>query len=622
MASGSSEESESAFGNDSSKPVNDGTEGDSVEAWIRQQLLQAAKDGDSKRLETILKNDLKGKKYKRKAVNCVDRDKLSPLHHAVRHNHLASVEVLIEHNADVNQKTMQNYTPLHLAVKYFRSGDDILDGDKKGVKGSSGIISYLVEKEANCFAKDSYGSTALHLAAMKDNRHLVEEFQISKKFNKLTQIKDKQGMIPLHVACLHGSKQVTALLLSKGDAMLYTSDNEERTPLHLACLSGSYEICEAIIDKVEKGRDEKQKEFINKADISGSTALENAVQSGEIELVKFCIKKGAKVAETRDAAERLIRKSSQCDSRINIMKELFQSRWEQLKGEVIPIAARLGRQEIIELLRTDHNNAFQDAINLGDKEQRTPLLVAARYGHVDTVKYFLEFGADIFTKDKHGKTALFLAAENNHTMVVEVILEKLNKIATKQTSENKDLANKVADSKSSDGSCEIGKSDCEVNDKTEAEISKEENSRETNVEDKDTIATEDDKQVDNSQIKQEWDVLNQADNYYNNTPLHIASQKGHNDIVEKLIVAGAQWKKTNFDENLPLHLAATNGSIKIVQYLIKTIAESKEGRKVGYINAKNDVLNTPLHLAARSGHKDVVKYLIEEGAEVMARHVC
>ncbi|XP_070569234.1 ankyrin repeat domain-containing protein 49-like [Ptychodera flava] len=167
-------------------------EGNPVAASIRQQILQAAKAKDSDTLEKILKNDLKGREDRKWAVNCVDWESLSPLHHAVRNNHLALVKVLIENGAVVNQETLQKYTPLHLAAKYIRSRE----GTKEGVKGGSeseedGIINYLINNNAKRDAKDSYGSTPLHVAAMKDNRHLVEEFEKSKdpneRTNELTQ---------------------------------------------------------------------------------------------------------------------------------------------------------------------------------------------------------------------------------------------------------------------------------------------------------------------------------------------------------------------------------------------------------------------------------------------------
>ncbi|XP_070569235.1 26S proteasome non-ATPase regulatory subunit 10-like [Ptychodera flava] len=183
---------------------------------------------------------------------------------------------------------------------------------------------------------------------------------------------------------------------------------------------------------------------------------------------------------------------------------------------------------------------------------------------------------------------------------------------------NKDSTNKGAEGKGKDGLDKPGNYERQGNEKTEAKTSQ----AEKNGEGIDIISTGNTKLVDNNQVKQELDLLNQPDNYNYNAPLHIASQKGHNEIVERLVEAGAKLKNTNFDKNLPLHLAAANGFINIVEHLIKNVEESEEGSRDGYINARNDLLNTPLHLAALSGHIDVVVYLVEEGAEVMARHVC
>ncbi|XP_070567266.1 myb-like protein X [Ptychodera flava] len=54
----------------------------------------------------------------------------------------------------------------------------------------AGVICYLILNKANCYARDSYGSTPLHVAAMRNNDHAVEEFLKvtgERKFQSLIQ---------------------------------------------------------------------------------------------------------------------------------------------------------------------------------------------------------------------------------------------------------------------------------------------------------------------------------------------------------------------------------------------------------------------------------------------------
>ena len=61
-------------------------------------------------------------------------------------------------------------------------------------------------------------------------------------------------------------------------------------------------------------------------------------------------------------------------------------------------------------------------INRRDKDNYTPLLLAATYGNVDTVEMLLQKGADYTAVDKYDKTAIFMAAEENKYKVLEVNL--------------------------------------------------------------------------------------------------------------------------------------------------------------------------------------------------------
>ncbi len=90
------------------------------------------------------------------------------------------------------------------------------------------------------------------------------------------------------------------------------------------------------------------------------------------------------------------------------------------------------------------------------------------------------------------------------------------------------------------------------------------------------------------------------------TPLHAAAARGHVEIVELLIKAGAVIDCRNELGETPLHLAATS---EVVQTLLKYGAD---------IEAKDDKGETPIHEAVKYGNAEVVKALIAAGADVNA----
>jgi len=101
-------------------------------------------------------------------------------------------------------------------------------------------------------------------------------------------------------------------------------------------------------------------------------------------------------------------------------------------------------------------------------------------------------------------------------------------------------------------------------------------------------------------------LINETDDW-NQTPLSIAADKGHLEIVKYLVEQGAQLNQADRLDNTPLHIAAGKGHLEIVKYLVKKRAN---------VDQINGYGRTPLYAAAERGRFEIVKYLVEQGVDV------
>merc|ERR1719510_793004 len=135
-----------------------------------------------------------------------------------------------------------------------------------------------------------------------------------------------------------------------------------------------------------------------------------------------------------------------------------------------------------------------------------------------------------------------------------------------------------------------------------------------------------------------------------NTPLHLASENNHIEVVKFLMENGARVESRNKVNDLAVHKAATKGKLEVVKYFasiddkagllncqgnkqhqsplhkatlsghskVVEILTSKYSVK---INIKDKSGNTPLHIACEKGYREIVKILIDQKADITIKNI-
>ena len=103
------------------------------------------------------------------------------------------------------------------------------------------------------------------------------------------------------------------------------------------------------------------------------------------------------------------------------------------------------------------------------------------------------------------------------------------------------------------------------------------------------------------------------------TPLHLATYFGYNDIAKLLLKNGAD-PDVAVDGETPLHFAVSNNDFETVELLLKKSRSNNVwGRGIPFkknVDPKDQNGFTPLHRAINSNRKDIVELLISKGANI------
>ncbi|MBN3278644.1 TNKS2 protein, partial [Polyodon spathula] len=341
-------------------------------------------------------------------VNEKTKDFLTPLHMASEKSHNDVVELLIKHEAKVNALDHLGQTALHRAAHcghlqtirlLLSAGCDplivSLQGFSASQMGNENVQQVLQE---GVLIGNSDSDRQLLEAAKSGDSEVVKKLCTLQNVN----CRDVEGRLstPLHFAAGYNRVAVVEYLLQHG-ADVHAKDKGGLVPLHNACSYGHYEVAELLVTHGA---------VVNVADLWRFTPLHEAAAKGKYEICKLLLQHGADPTK----------KNRDGNTPLDLVKDGDTDIQDLLRGDVALLdAAKKGCLARVKKLCSPEN------INCKDTQGRhsTPLHLAAGYNNLEVAEYLLQHGAEVNSQDKGGLIPLHNAASYGHVDMAALLIK-------------------------------------------------------------------------------------------------------------------------------------------------------------------------------------------------------
>ncbi|XP_069467433.1 poly [ADP-ribose] polymerase tankyrase-2 isoform X2 [Ambystoma mexicanum] len=341
-------------------------------------------------------------------VNEKTKDFLTPLHIASERGHNDVLEVVLKHDAKLNALDSLGQTPLHRAARcghlqtcrlLLQSGCDpsivSLQGFTALQIGNESVQHILQEN-----TESSNSDTDQHLLESAK----VGDLEVVKKLcnSQSVNCRDVEGRqsTPLHFAAGYNRVSVVEYLLQHG-ADVHAKDKGGLVPLHNACSYGHFEVTELLV---------KHGALVNVADLWKFTPLHEAAAKGKYEICKLLLQHGADPTK----------KNRDGNTPLDLVKDGDTDIQDLLRGDAALLdAAKKGCLVRVKKLCSPEN------VNCRDTQGRhsTPLHLAAGYNNLEVAEHLIQNGADVNAQDKGGLIPLHNAASYGHVDLAALLIK-------------------------------------------------------------------------------------------------------------------------------------------------------------------------------------------------------
>ena len=429
---------------------------------------------------------------------------------------------------NLNLRLDDGQTPLHLSSIY----------------GHKAIASYLLENNANTSVQDSSGATPLHEAVRYGNLDIAKMLLDA---GANINAKDNLGKTPIMLIIPRDKIEETYNLLIRYRADLNQADTYGDTVLHTATMlrAGSG----VIRTLTTNGAD------INARNKEGVTPLTIAIQSEDIQTIKYLTANGASI-HTQDTHGK-----SPLSMAFEMSNDVFEATLNESNCHTqdsegnTPLHIALKNNA--PMSKIQHIIGLTQDVNIRNRDGDSPLYLAAVKNMEQVGKLLLEKGADIFSTNKDNNSPLRLALKETGTVQNWLITSKT--IVSTDGSGNTVL-HYAADWEYASAIKTLLEKGVDIN----------------------------------------------AKNANGETCIFNAAKSNNPQIIQLLVDGGASVRDRDNLGSTPLHIAVRWGAQKSAEKLIKLGIN---------INAQNSAGKSPLAEAVIANKYDVTKYLLENGAD-------
>ncbi|KAL3859954.1 hypothetical protein ACJMK2_010133 [Sinanodonta woodiana] len=431
------------------------------------------------------------------------------------------------------------------------------------------------------YTRDDMGHTALHIAALYGQAHLID---ILVNSGALVDASNFLGMSPLHLACQKGYQNIVLLLVHFG-ADITMGDNDGNTPLHLCAANGHEDCVKAILflDIV------KNKLDVNRQNDMGDTPLHLAAKWGYVGIVSFLLeseadpsirnrKKQLPLSLAQNATVQTIlqlaldnplpkhtKKTLQDSHPTGISGKSRQKEWSSQGYDIVDVKPI---KRSVPLEGVAPTTTVVASLDQADERVREKLFKAIKDGDIPLVNFYFGWNTtSVEESEDENDSASLTFGDMCHPLCQCSKCQQIQKFG-KSTSLNVNCTN-------SQGMTPLH------------------------------VATLYE-QVELVKLFISKGANNNIQTVKNISPLHRACYVNNKEIAFLLITNGASVNAKDSYGETALHLCCGKGSKEIAEYLLQNGAE---------VNVINVLGNTPLHNAVHSSHLDIVEFLLQHGAD-------